>query len=63
MVSQQASSRFLKIAIEGKLMAKCSNLFYSATLRIEKQLFDELYENSDDATSGGYHEGENKKVE
>ncbi len=63
MVSQQASSRFLKTTTEGGLMTKGGNLFHGSTIRTKKQLFGEPDENSDDETSGRDREGENKKVE
>ncbi len=61
MVSQQASSRFLKTATEGELMTKSGNLFHGSTIRAEKAACRRA--KNDDATKGQDHEGENKMVE
>ncbi len=62
MVSQQASSRFLKTTTEGELMTKGDKLFHGSAIRTKKQLFDEPDENNDDVTSVRDHGGENKTV-
>ncbi len=51
MVSQQASSRFMKLAIYGELMTKGGDLIHDSTIRTEKAPFDEPDEKKDGATS------------
>ncbi len=62
MVSQQASSRFLKTTSEGELMTKGGTCSMARRFAQKEQLFNGENKKNDDETSGGDHEGKDRTV-